>query len=74
MIKLKYTTYVKILVIIVTKLKINKLIKSFPKEVRFQMDLKIPRSVIERISRGNTFQSARAATWNDLSPNVTLLL
>ena len=36
--------------------------------------LKIPRSVIERISRGNTFQSAGAATWNDLSPNVTLLL
>ena len=34
----------------------------------------LPRSVIERISRGNTFQSAGAATWNDLSPNVTLLL
>ena len=60
MIKLKYTTYVKILVIIV--IKINKLIKSFPKEVRFQMALKIPRSVIELISRGNTFQSAGAAT------------
>ena len=73
MIKLEYTTYVKILVIIV--MKINKLIKSFPKEVLFQMALKnIPRSVIERISRGNTFQSAGAATWNDLSPNVTLLL
>ena len=42
--------------------------------MRFQMALKIPRSVIERISRGNTFQSAGAATWNDLSPNVTPLL
>ena len=40
MVKLKYTTYVKILVIIV--IKINKLIKSFPKEVRFQMALKNP--------------------------------
>ena len=48
MIKLKYTAYVKIPVIIV--IKINKLIKSFPKEV----------SVIERIARGNTFQSAGA--------------
>ena len=38
--KLKYTTYVKILAIIV--LKMNKLIKSFPKEVRFQMALKNP--------------------------------
>ena len=34
MIKLKYTTYVKILVVI--------MIKSFPKEVRFQMALKNP--------------------------------
>ena len=42
MIKLKYTTYVKILVIIVIKLKIYKLIKSFPKEVRFQIALKNP--------------------------------
>ena len=43
MIKLKYTTYVKILVIMV--IKINKLIiliKRFPKEVRFQMTLKNP--------------------------------
>ena len=30
--------------------------------------------MIERISRGNTLQSAGAATWNDLSPKVTLLL
>ena len=42
MIKLKYTTYVKILVIIVIKIKIKKLIKSFPKEVRFQKALKNP--------------------------------
>ena len=40
MIKLKYTTYVKTLVIIV--IKINKLIKNFPKEVHFQMALKNP--------------------------------
>ena len=40
MIKLKYTTYVKILVIIVVKN--NELIKSFPKEVRFQKALKNP--------------------------------
>ena len=73
MVKWKYTTYVTVLVIIEIKIKIKKL-KSFPKEVRFKMALKIPRSVIERISRGNTFQSAGAVTWNDLSPNVTLLL
>ena len=40
MIKLKYTTYVKILVIIVVKNK--ELIKSLPKEVRFQKALKNP--------------------------------
>ena len=68
MIKLKYAIYVKILLIIMMKL-----IKSFVKEV-FRWHLKIPRSVIERILPGNTFQSAGAATWNDLSPNVTLLL
>ena len=38
------------------------------------MALKNPRSIIEGISHGNTFQSAGAAIWNDLSPNVTLLL
>ena len=27
-----------------------------------------------RISRSNTFQRAGAATWNDLSPNVNVLL
>ena len=43
MITLKYTTYVKILAIIVIKIdKLIKLIKSFPKEVRFQMALKNP--------------------------------
>ena len=72
MIKLKYTTYVKILVIIA--IKINKLIKASLKRCVFRWRLKIPRSVIERISRGNTFQSAGAATSNDLSPNVTQLL
>ena len=40
MIKLKYTTYVKILVIIVVKNK--ELIESLPKEVRFQKALKNP--------------------------------
>ena len=43
MIKLKYTTYVKILVIIVIKInKLKKVIKRFLKEVRFQMALKNP--------------------------------
>ena len=75
MIKLKYTIDVKILVIFV--IKINKKLSqrgAFLKSCVFKWHLKIPRSVIERISRGNTFQSAGAVTWNDLSPNVTLLL
>ena len=43
MIKLKYTTYVKILVIMVIKInKLIRLIKRFPKEVRFQRALKNP--------------------------------
>ena len=66
MIKLKYAIYVKILIIIIMKM-----IKSFLKQVRIQMALKNPRSLIEPI---NTFQSAGAATWSDLSPKVTLLL
>ena len=53
--------HVKVLEIIVIKIK-SSINKSFLEEVCLQMALKVHRSVLERISRGNTFQSARAAT------------
>ena len=70
MIKLKYAIYVKILIIIMMKI----IKKASLKRCVFRWHLKIPKSVKERLSRGNTFQSAGAANWNDLSPNETQLL